>query len=115
MQNLIKIKHPNILQVIHPVSDGKTTVAFDTEPVIGTLSNLLQHLKNVDNPSAFETNLTDIDVWFGCGFDGRLRLVCWIYVRGFTFCIIMRICCILIYLLRILWLQKRYFWYCCNG
>ncbi|KAL1926285.1 hypothetical protein VTP01DRAFT_5982 [Rhizomucor pusillus] len=39
--NLARLRHPSILEVVEPVSESRSSIAFVTEPLMGTLSHLI--------------------------------------------------------------------------
>ncbi|KAG0174626.1 hypothetical protein DFQ28_004276 [Apophysomyces sp. BC1034] len=40
--NLARLRHPSILEVVEPVTESRSSIAFATEPLMGTLSSLLR-------------------------------------------------------------------------
>ncbi|XP_015127259.1 SCY1-like protein 2 isoform X1 [Diachasma alloeum] len=44
-KNLEEFRHPKLLQVIHPVKECSETLAFATEPVLGSLANVLAYVE----------------------------------------------------------------------
>ncbi|KAK0090246.1 hypothetical protein PV325_001941 [Microctonus aethiopoides] len=42
-RNLEEFRHPKFLQIIHPVKECAETIAFATEPVLGSLANVLAY------------------------------------------------------------------------
>lgn len=43
VRQLERFRHPKILQVIHPVEECSETLAFASEPVLGSLANVLAY------------------------------------------------------------------------
>lgn len=38
---LEKMRHPKMLQIIHSLEEGHNTIAFASEPIVGSLQNIL--------------------------------------------------------------------------
>eukprot|EP00906_Rhabdomonas_costata_P011613 RCo016552 len=51
VQRMTKLHHPCILKVVQPLTESKQEIFFMTEPVFGSLDNILGNLENVDSPS----------------------------------------------------------------
>lgn len=64
---LVKLKHPSVLAVTHPLAESKDSLAFATEPVFASLANVLGHRDNIDrvSPALREFDLLDIEVLSG--------------------------------------------------
>lgn len=45
-KQLDRYRHPRILTMIHPLEETTDTLAFATEPVIGSLANILGYLED---------------------------------------------------------------------
>lgn len=45
-RQLDRFRHPKILTLIHPVEETADTLAFATEPVLGSLANVLGYLED---------------------------------------------------------------------
>jgi len=54
---LTKLRHPQILTVQHPLEESRDSLAFATEPVYASLSNVLGNHDNIQ--SVAETSLKD--------------------------------------------------------
>lgn len=54
VQQLTKIRHPRILTVQHPLEESRDSLAFVTEPIYGSLANILGNHTNL--PSAADSN-----------------------------------------------------------
>jgi SCY1-like protein 2 len=48
--HLIKLRHPRLLTVEHQVEESGDTLAFVSEPIFASLSNLLGHYDNMPSP-----------------------------------------------------------------
>jgi SCY1-like protein 2 len=61
---LVKLRHPCLLEIGEAPDDSNSALAFATEPVIASLSNLLKmdHLGTSKNIRAFEYELDEIEV-----------------------------------------------------
>ncbi|KAI9151027.1 Protein kinase domain-containing protein ppk32 [Blastocladiella emersonii ATCC 22665] len=46
---LCRLRHPCLLEVVEPLSESATTLAFVTEPLMGNLGNVLGNYTNFDN------------------------------------------------------------------
>lgn len=55
VMQLTKIRHPRVLTVQHPLEEGRDSLAFVTEPVFQSLSNILGNFTNM--PPSAEANL----------------------------------------------------------
>lgn len=44
---LQKLRHPSLLQIVHPLAESKDYLAFATEPVFASLSNVLGRTDNI--------------------------------------------------------------------
>lgn len=64
---LTKIRHPRILTVQHPLEESRDSIAFVTEPILASLSNILGNFNNM--PSMNETQpfqqLHEIEIKYG--------------------------------------------------
>lgn len=64
---LTKIRHPRILTVQHPLEESRDSIAFVTEPILASLSNILGNFNNM--PSMSETQpfpqLHEIEIKYG--------------------------------------------------
>lgn len=64
---LTKIRHPRILTVQHPMEESRDSIAFVTEPILASLSNVLGNHTNM--PQMNETNqfpaLHEIEIKYG--------------------------------------------------
>ncbi|XP_064601195.1 SCY1-like protein 2 [Liolophura sinensis] len=50
VSQLTRLRHPKILSVIHPMEESREYLAFATEPVFASLSNVLGHHDNLPEP-----------------------------------------------------------------
>ncbi|ORY91232.1 hypothetical protein BCR43DRAFT_100586 [Syncephalastrum racemosum] len=57
--NLARLRHPSILEVVEPVSESRSSIAFVTEPLMGTLAGMLK-MENSYSSSGNESSY-DID------------------------------------------------------
>ncbi|XP_011314045.1 SCY1-like protein 2 isoform X2 [Fopius arisanus] len=57
-KNLEEFRHPKFLHVIHPVKECSETLAFATEPVLGSLANVLAYVEQqaASNPNSTAHN-----------------------------------------------------------
>ncbi|KAG5671519.1 hypothetical protein PVAND_001713 [Polypedilum vanderplanki] len=63
---LTKIRHPHILTMQHPLEESRDSLAFATEPVFASLSNILGNSMNLANPNSFSSHkLHDVDTKYG--------------------------------------------------
>ncbi|KAF9164746.1 hypothetical protein DFQ26_001092 [Actinomortierella ambigua] len=46
---LARLRHPAMLEVVEPVDESRTAIAFATEPIFASLSNLLGNYENLPN------------------------------------------------------------------
>ncbi|KAI9266814.1 kinase-like domain-containing protein [Phascolomyces articulosus] len=61
--NLARLRHPSILEVVEPVSESRSSIAFVTEPLLGTLSHLLKMESNYSSAgsdAAYEVDELEI-------------------------------------------------------
>jgi SCY1-like protein 2 len=56
---LVRLRHPCILQVVEPLLEDSKTLAFVTEPVIGSLTDLLKQ------PAKLQSLFTDLEIRLG--------------------------------------------------
>jgi SCY1-like protein 2 len=56
---LARLRHPCILQVVEPLLEDSKTLAFVTEPIIGSLTDLLKQ------PSKLQSLFTDLEIRLG--------------------------------------------------
>mmetsp|Transcript_8304 Transcript_8304/g.16371 ORF Transcript_8304/g.16371 Transcript_8304/m.16371 type:complete len:797 (+) Transcript_8304:5029-7419(+) len=56
---LVRLRHPCILQVVEPLLEDSKTLAFVTEPVLGSLTDLLKQ------PAKLQSLMTDLEVRLG--------------------------------------------------
>lgn len=63
-QMLQRLKHPNILGIIQPIIEGPKEIAMVTEPVVGSLANILKDFKGLASPPEILKNyeLSDTEV-----------------------------------------------------
>ncbi|KAK7098938.1 hypothetical protein V1264_003150 [Littorina saxatilis] len=111
VQQLTKLRHPKILAVIQPLEESREALAFATEPVFASLSNVLGDLKSITSvPKELQDyQLYDVEIKHGLlqlteglGFlhnDAKImhrnicpeaivltKLGCW-KLSGFEFCV----------------------------
>ncbi|KAH8555690.1 hypothetical protein BGW37DRAFT_145317 [Umbelopsis sp. PMI_123] len=48
--NLTRLRHPAILEVVEPVTESRSSIAFATEPLLASLHNLLGNTDGFDGP-----------------------------------------------------------------
>ncbi len=63
-QMLQRLKHTNILGLVQPIIEGPKEIAMVTEPIIGSLANVLKDLKGLASPPDVLKNyeLSDTEV-----------------------------------------------------
>ncbi|ESO08192.1 hypothetical protein HELRODRAFT_190932 [Helobdella robusta] len=59
---LSELRHPKILRVLRPLEESHDSIAFATEPVIGSLSNLLGNYDRMPNN---EHNFLEVEIKYG--------------------------------------------------
>lgn len=64
---LVKLKHPSVLAITHPLAESKESLAFATEPIFSSLANVLGKTDNVDKVplSVREFQLLEIEILMG--------------------------------------------------
>lgn len=65
---LTKIRHPQVLTVQHPIEESRDTLAFATEPVFASLSNILGNHVNMPHPvpsGIASYKLFDVEIKYG--------------------------------------------------
>ncbi|KAG5884489.1 hypothetical protein JTB14_001284 [Gonioctena quinquepunctata] len=63
---LTKIRHPKLLTVQHPLEESRDSLAFATEPVFASLSNILGQTTNMPQPANLsDYKLFDIEIKYG--------------------------------------------------
>lgn len=65
---LTKLRHPKILSVLHPLEESRESLAFATEPVFASLSNVLGSLDNMPSPvpnDLRDFKLYDVEIKYG--------------------------------------------------
>jgi SCY1-like protein 2 len=68
VQHLSRLKHSKILRVIHSLEECHDSLAFATEPVVASLSNLLGNYERMPNPLPLdlkEHSFIDIEIKYG--------------------------------------------------
>lgn len=77
VQNLIRLRHPNLLQILEPMMEDKTTIAWVTEPLEYCLGDLLRRPHILSNCLGdTETRLGILDLIQGLSFlHNEARLV----------------------------------------
>jgi SCY1-like protein 2 len=61
------LRHPAILEVVEPVTESRSSIAFATEPLHASLHNLLGNTDGFDGPTPKEITgfeLDDLEVNF---------------------------------------------------
>lgn len=58
---LTKLRHPQVLTVQHPLEESRDSLAFATEPIFASLSNIMGQLDNLPQP--IPTNLTNHELF----------------------------------------------------
>lgn len=62
--NLARLRHPSILEVVEPVSESRSSIAFVTEPLLGTLSHLLKMENSYSSSGSDMTyEVDELEVW----------------------------------------------------
>ncbi|PIK58003.1 putative SCY1-like protein 2 [Apostichopus japonicus] len=65
---LTRLRHPNLLIVEHPLEESRDSIAFATEPVFASLSNLLGNRENMPSPlppELTEHELFEVEIKYG--------------------------------------------------
>ena len=64
---LTKLKHPSILKIQHPLEESRESLAFATEPLLASLSNLLGNVENIKPiPNHLESfEFYDVEIKYG--------------------------------------------------
>ncbi|XP_077400951.1 SCY1-like protein 2 isoform X2 [Vanacampus margaritifer] len=68
VQQLTRLRHPRLLTVQHPLEESRDCLAFCTEPVFASLSNVLGHWDNLPSPvpnDIKEYKLYDVETKYG--------------------------------------------------
>lgn len=66
VQQLTKIRHPQVLTVQHPMEESRESIAFATEPVFASLANVLGETVNMPQPANMsDYKLYDIEIKYG--------------------------------------------------
>ncbi|XP_005930276.1 SCY1-like protein 2 isoform X1 [Haplochromis burtoni] len=68
VQQLTRLRHPRLLTVQHPLEDSRDCLAFCTEPVFASLSNVLGQWDNLPSPvpsDIKEYKLYDVETKYG--------------------------------------------------
>ncbi|KAI8146138.1 kinase-like domain-containing protein [Fennellomyces sp. T-0311] len=70
--NLARLRHPAILEVVEPVSESRSSIAFVTEPLLGTLSHLLKMDSNYSSPGSDTTyEIDELEIQKGLSQVGK--------------------------------------------
>ncbi|CAJ0584374.1 unnamed protein product, partial [Mesorhabditis spiculigera] len=67
-KQLTRVRHPRVLVVEHPLEEGRESFIFCTEPVIGSLANVLGHTDGLPQPASIHHKnykLHDIEIRIG--------------------------------------------------
>ncbi|CAM0137100.1 unnamed protein product [Umbelopsis sp. WA50703] len=59
--NLTRLRHPAILEVVEPVTESRSSIAFATEPLHASLHNLLGNTDGFDGPTPKEITGFELD------------------------------------------------------
>lgn len=72
VRQLDRFRHPRILAILHSVEESSDTLAFATEPVLGSLANAFDYLEDRLPPTydtiscgLKETEFKDFDIKYG--------------------------------------------------
>lgn len=66
VQQLTKIRHPQVLTVQHPLEESRDSLAFATEPIFASLANILGETNNMPQPANMsDYKLFDIEIKYG--------------------------------------------------
>uniref|UniRef100_A0A671VUL6 SCY1 like pseudokinase 2 n=1 Tax=Sparus aurata TaxID=8175 RepID=A0A671VUL6_SPAAU len=68
VQQLTRLRHPRLLTVQHPLEESRDCLAFCTEPVFASLSNVMGHWDNLPSPmpnDIKEYKLYDVETKYG--------------------------------------------------
>lgn len=66
VQQLTKIRHPQVLTVQHPLEESRESIAFATEPVFASLANILGETTNMPQPANMsDYKFFDIEIKYG--------------------------------------------------
>ncbi|XP_048519751.1 SCY1-like protein 2 [Dendroctonus ponderosae] len=66
VQQLTKIRHPQVLTVQHPLEESRDSIAFATEPVFASLANILGETTNMPQPANMsDYKFFDIEIKYG--------------------------------------------------
>ncbi|CAO3684153.1 unnamed protein product [Umbelopsis ramanniana] len=59
--NLTRLRHPAILEVVEPVTESRSSIAFATEPLLASLHNLIGNTDGFDGPVPQEISGFELD------------------------------------------------------
>ncbi|KYN44375.1 SCY1-like protein 2 [Trachymyrmex septentrionalis] len=68
VMQLTKLRHPQVLTVQHPLEESRDSLAFATEPVFASLTNVLGNYENIPQPTPANLKgykLLDIEIRYG--------------------------------------------------
>ncbi|KAL1491791.1 hypothetical protein ABEB36_012335 [Hypothenemus hampei] len=66
VQQLTKIRHPQVLTVQHALEESRESIAFATEPIFASLANILGETTNMPQPANLsDYKLFDIEIKYG--------------------------------------------------
>lgn len=66
IQQLTKIRHPQVLTVQHPLEESRDSLAFAAEPVFASLANVLGETNNMPQPANMsDYKLFDTEIKYG--------------------------------------------------
>ncbi|OAD74724.1 hypothetical protein PHYBLDRAFT_111597, partial [Phycomyces blakesleeanus NRRL 1555(-)] len=63
--HLARLRHPSILEVVEPVTESRSSIAFATEPLYGALSHLVKSADNYSSQSEQEFELDELEIQKG--------------------------------------------------
>ncbi|KAI9008823.1 kinase-like domain-containing protein [Phycomyces nitens] len=63
--HLARLRHPSILEVVEPVTESRSSIAFATEPLFGALSHLVKSADNYSSQSEQEFELDELEIQKG--------------------------------------------------
>lgn len=60
VRQLERFRHPKILHVLHPIEECADTLAFASEPVFGSIANILAYQENTGNQTGTLTGGSNV-------------------------------------------------------
>ena len=58
---MTRLRHPAILEVVEPVTESRSSIAFATEPLLASLHNLIGNTDGFDGPVPQEISGFELD------------------------------------------------------